>query len=169
LNFAYPGLTKVINNGQEGVCSKWGLEHLEDRVIQKNPDTVIMEFAANDAYPPLKVSINTAKSNLIKMIDRIQEAHPDCEIILMNMNPMYGPPLQRRPNLKSYYQIYHDVAESRKLIFIDHYHNWEEVLHKNPAIFKKWIPDGAHPNSGGCRNVILPTTLQVLGFKIKNE
>jgi hypothetical protein len=48
--------------------SKWGVDNLETRVIQKKPDTVFIEFAINDAYLEYKTTIEMARSNLVNMI-----------------------------------------------------------------------------------------------------
>jgi hypothetical protein len=40
LNNSYPGKAKVINSGKGAMWSKWGVDHLDKRVIDKKPDTV---------------------------------------------------------------------------------------------------------------------------------
>ena len=57
LDSRYPGQATVINSGKGAMWSKWGVDNLEERVIQKKPDTVLIEFAINDAYLPCKTSV----------------------------------------------------------------------------------------------------------------
>ncbi len=164
LNANYPSLVTVINSGQGAMWSKWGLDNLDTRVIAKKPDTVLIEFAINDAYLDYRTSVTEARSNLTNMIDRIVSSEPDTEIILMTMNPPIGIHFERRPRIKDYYQMYRDVAKERKLQLIDLDANWEPILEANRDQFVKYIPDGIHPGPEGCAKVIAPTILKALGI-----
>ena len=165
LDERYPGQAKLINSGKGGMWSKWGVDNLDTRVIQKKPDTAVIEFAINDAFLAYKTSVAEARSNLTNMIDRILASKPETEIILMTMNPPIGVHLDRRPMIKDYYQMYRDVAKERKLKLIDHYGNWEPILEKDRALFDKYVPDGIHPGPEGCTRVITPAILKGLGIK----
>ena len=87
LKAQWPSLITVVNSGQGAMWSKWGVDNLDARVIAKKPDTVLIEFAINDAYLEYKTSVEQAKENLNNMIDRILKAKAETEIILMTMNP----------------------------------------------------------------------------------
>jgi len=164
LNRHYAGKVTVINSGKGAMWSKWGVDNLDKRVIEKKPDTVLIEFAINDAYLPYKTSVKQARSNLEKMIERVLATNADCEIILMVMNPPVGVHLERRPEIAEYYQMYREVARERKLQLIDHYPQWEKVLNETPELFKKYVPDGIHPGAEGCKVVITPVILKALGI-----
>ena len=161
----YPGKAKVVNSGKGAMWSGWGVENLDQRVIEKKPDTVLIEFSINDAYLPYHTSVQQARSNLENMIDRILKPNANCEIILMVMNPPVGVHLEQRPRIKDYNQMYRDVAKDRKLLLIDHYPNWEKILKDDPALFNKYVPDGIHPGAEGCQRVIAPEILKALGIK----
>ncbi len=165
LDERYPGQATLINSGKGSMWSKWGTDNLDTHVIQKKPDTVLIEFAINDAFLAYKTSVAEARSNLTNMIDRILASKPETEIILMTMNPPIGVHLDRRPMIKDYYQMYRDVAKERKLKLIDHYGNWEPIMEKNRALFDKYVPDGIHPGPEGCTRVITPAILKGLGIK----
>jgi hypothetical protein len=45
LEKSYPGLATIIKIGGSGKWSQWGVENLDKRVLQKQPDTVIIEFS----------------------------------------------------------------------------------------------------------------------------
>lgn len=165
LNEQYPGQATLINSGEGAMWSKWGADNLDTRVIQKKPDTVLIEFAINDAYLDYKTSVAEARSNLTNMIDRILASKPETEIILMTMNPPIGVHLERRPGIKDYYQMYRDVAKERNLLLIDHYANWEPIMEKDKTLFAKYVPDGIHPGPEGCTRVITPAILKGLGIK----
>lgn len=154
----------VTNSAQSGMWSKWGLEHLDERVLKKNPDAILIEWAINDAFLEYKTSVEQAQKNLEAMMDRILKQNPACEIILMTMNPPTKVHLERRPEIEKYYQMYRDVAKARKLRLIDHEPNWKAVFDKDKASFEALVPDGIHPNAKGCETVILPAlTAGLLG------
>ena len=133
LKAKWPGLVTVVNGGQGGMWSKWGVENLDARVLAKKPDTLLIEFGINDAFLEYKTSVAVARDKLNKMIDRVLAAKADTEIILMTMNPPIGVHLERRPAIKEYYEMYRQVAKDRKLPLIDHDLNWEPILAKDPA------------------------------------
>lgn len=165
LDRIYPGKVNVVNSGKGASSSKWGVKALDKFVIAKNPDTVFIEFAINDAFLPYKISLERSRDNLENMIERILEAHPNCEIVLMTMNPPIGVHLERRPKVEDYYQMYRDVARERGLLLIDHYPKWQKILKNDPELFNKYVPDGIHPKSEGCKNVITPNVLRALGIR----
>jgi lysophospholipase L1-like esterase len=165
LNRSYPGKAKVINSGKGAMWSKWGVDNLEKRVINKKPDTIFIEFAINDAYLPYKTSVKQAQSNLENMMEKILKDNPKCEIILMVMNPPIGVHLQHRPKIKEYYEMYRNVAKDLKLLLIDHYPKWEKILNEDPDLFNKYVPDGIHPGAEGCKIVIIPNITKALRIR----
>jgi acyl-CoA thioesterase I len=146
----------VTNSAQSGMWSKWGLEHLEERVLSKNPDTVIIEWAINDAFLKYATPVELARKNLESMMEQILKKNPQCEIILMVMNPPINEHLERRPKIDEYYQMYRDVAKERKLRLIDHHPKWKAILDKGKEAYIALVPDGIHPNAKGCEQVITP-------------
>ncbi len=163
LDAKYPGRATVINSGASSMWSKWGVDNLETRVIEKKPDTVFIEFAINDAYLEYKTSVAEARTNLVTMIERIQKANPHCDVILMTMNPSKYLDGKDRPQTADYYQLYREVAKDRHLTLIDHYVNWKKILDQDEALFMKYVPDGLHPGPEGCQKVITPAILEALG------
>lgn len=55
-------------------------------------------------------------------------------------------------------------AVERFSMLIDHEPHWEAIQKSDPAQFKRYMPDGLHPNPEGCREVILPELLKALGL-----
>ena len=162
LDKKFPGRAKVINSGASGMLSKWGVDNLDKRVIEKKPDAVFIEFAINDAFLKYATSPADARRNLETMIDRILKAHPQCQVILMTMDPPIGVHLERRPKIEDYYEVYRQVAKERKLLLIDHEPNWQKILQQDKATFNQYVPDGIHPSPLGCEKVILPQLLKSL-------
>lgn len=165
LDRKYAGLAKVINSAQGAMWSKWGVENLDERVISKAPDTVLIEFAINDAYLPYQTSTAECRANLETIIDRILDANPNCEIVLMTMNPPTGIHLEQRPEIEAYYEVYRQVAKERGLRLVDHYPSWLRILKEDEATFFEYVPDGLHPEALGCQKVITPYLLERLGVR----
>jgi alpha-L-rhamnosidase len=164
LNKKFPGKAVVINSGEGAKCSIWGLENLQQRVLDKKPDVVFIEFSVNDAYRPYKMVPADGKKNLEVMIDRIHASNPSCEIILMVMNPMVGVNAERRPGLEEFNEVYRTVARERGLQLIDHYPIWVEIFNTDRQRFDSMVPDGAHPDAEGCLKVVVPSIFKAIGL-----
>jgi lysophospholipase L1-like esterase len=165
LNRAYPNLVTTKNVAKSGETSRYGVKHVQD-VVDAAPDVVFIEFSVNDACARFNLSKEESRKNLESIIDTIQKANPDCEIILQVMNPVVGRPEGDpgyRPELPAYEQIYRDVAAARGLVLIDHGPAWKKILDQGEAEFKKLAPDGLHPGPAGAERVTTPNVLAALG------
>ncbi len=152
-------------SGKGGMWSTWGVQNIEDSVITKHPDAVIMEFGINDAFKKYATSPEVARLNLEYMIHRIQLDNPDCEIILQVMNMPIGKSASYRPNLNAYYAMYRKVAKKEKLLLIDHYPNWQKILDQGEDVFMEKVPDGIHPSDESGKNIIAPMIIKTLEKK----
>lgn len=162
LDQKYSGLPRVINSGKGAMCSIWGLENLRERVISKNPDVVFIEFSVNDAYLPYKMTLTDCKTNIDTMVERILKENPNCEIILMVMNPMVEVHAEKRPELEKFNDIYRKTAKEKGFLLIDHYPAWLKILNSDRKEFDGLVPDGAHPNAEGCRRIVTPNILKTI-------
>ncbi|MES2276537.1 MAG: SGNH/GDSL hydrolase family protein [Bacteroidota bacterium] len=162
LNKKYNGLLKVFNSGKSAMWSTWGVQHLEDSVISKKPDAVLMEFSMNDAFLNYKTSVELARLNLVYTIDRIKLFNPTCEVILQIMNIPVNVHAEQRPNLLQYNNMYRQVARKKKLLLIDHYPHWKAILDKGKDGYMKLVPDGIHPDAAGARLIVAPYVLEKL-------
>ncbi|RYD23343.1 MAG: FAD-dependent oxidoreductase [Verrucomicrobiaceae bacterium] len=169
LSARFPGQFTVVNSGLSGKNSAEGLAQLQTKVLGKNPDTVFIEFAMNDAFlytdGTPRLSVAQAKVNLEAMIQAIRQKNPQAEIILQTMNVVWDSPTGSnqsatlRPELASYYEMYRDVAAERGLMLIDHEANWSVLRNQSPSTFQSYVADGVHPNATGSSKVILPLLL----------
>lgn len=164
INAIYPGAVEVINSARGAMWSTWGVQNLDERVLSKNPDMVLIEFAMNDAYLPYKTSLKVCRINLEYMIDRIEDAYPQCEIILQVMNMPIAEPLKQRPRINEYYDIYRKVAKKRKLQLIDHYTYWERIQKQGEKEFRTFVPDDIHPGQKAWQMYTVPLILKELGI-----
>lgn len=159
---------KLVNGAQGGANSDWGVKSLEQKVLKHKPDAVFIEFAINDAVSRRRTSVDDARGNLEKIITRVLEQNPQCEIILMTMNVPVGHTGVQRPNIDAYYQMYRDVAQERGYLLIDHNKNWKKLLAENPGKYLQHMPDAIHPVYAAALGVITPHMIEVLGLKPGN-
>lgn len=166
LDARFPGLLKLTNSARGGQHSGWGLANVDSAVIAEKPDTVLIEFAMNDSVTRFELSLATIRHNVDSMLDRIA---PQCEIILQVMNPAVGHPEgdpSHRRDQNAYQQIYRDAAKARGLRLVDHSIAWNALLaREGDAGFKRFVPDGVHPNAAGYAQFVTPTLLRALGVR----
>jgi len=137
-------------------------------VLQKNPDTVFIEFSINDSVARFKGSVEIAKDNLETMIARILESNPECEIILMTMTSgdKYSEGHRSyRKDITAHYDMYRDVAKQRGLLLIDHYPRWKALQSDDPKRFQEYVPDTIHPTAKGCAEIVTPAILSAFGIE----
>lgn len=162
LNKRYGNRLSCYNTGKPAMWSTWGVQHLEDSVIRKKPDAVLLEFAINDAFIPYHTSPQLAQLNLEYMINRLRLDNPDCEIILQLMNPPTGQHAIDRPELAAYYGVYRKTATKYGLTLIDHDAYWQDILRSGTDVYLNHVPDGIHPSAESARSLIAPYVLRAL-------
>ena len=81
------------------------MENLRERVLERRPDVLFIEFAMNDAYLDYSTSTETCRTNLEYMIDRVVQSCPMCSFVLQTMNVCVNNPgtrpLHRHPASRS--------------------------------------------------------------------
>jgi lysophospholipase L1-like esterase len=82
---------QYINTAKSGMDSNWAVENLEERIIAKEPDLVVLAFGMNDgSKTPEKF-----EENIRKVVTATREKLPQCEFILVATslpNPMLTDP-----------------------------------------------------------------------------
>lgn len=167
LEARFPGLLATFNGAESGMHSRWGVENLDARVLAHRPDALFIEFAVNDACARFGISVAEARANLKNMIDRVLAQNPACDVILQVMNPVIDRPAGHdghRPELAAYQDNYRQVARERGFLCIDHMPAWMELLERDEAQFRAWVPDGLHPQSEGYARLVTPEILRRLGL-----
>lgn len=165
INAIYPDAVEVINSARSAMWSTWGVQNLDEKVLSKKPDMVLIEFGMNDAYLPYHTSLEVCRINVEYMIDRIKEANPQCEIVLQIMNMPIREHLEKRPHINAYYDVYRKIARKRKLKLIDHYAYWTGILKQGEEEFLKYVPDGIHPRALAWKTYTVPFILKELDIK----
>lgn len=164
LNRRYNNCLTLHNSGKSGQNSIWALENLQDSVIVKKPDAVIIEFATNDAVTRFNISLEDCRSNTLKIIETIHETLPDCEIILHTVcgYPL-GKNLESRPTMKEYNAVYESIAKEFDYMYIDESGIFRHIAETRGEItLKKFSGDGVHPTERGALEIIYPNVLKSL-------
>ncbi|MGN0230390.1 MAG: SGNH/GDSL hydrolase family protein [Muribaculaceae bacterium] len=165
INAIYHNSVEVINSAKGAMWSTWGVQNLDERVLAKQPDMVLIEFGMNDAYLPYKTSLEASRINLEYMIDRIKEAYPLCEIVIQVMNMPIREHLEARPRINDYYNLYRKTAKKHHLKLIDHYKYWMPIFNQGEEEFLRFVPDGIHPDRLAWQTYTVPFILHELGIK----
>lgn len=164
INKKYNNKLNLYNSGASGQYSVWGLKNLQDSVLKRVPDAVIIEFAVNDAVDRFMLTPAQAKANTNEIIDKILEVNPKADVILMLVaeHPL-GEAAKKRPDLASFNNNYREIAKERGLLLIDIASTFREVVDKSGVTeLKKYQGDGVHLTSRGALDIVLPGVLKAL-------
>jgi acyl-CoA thioesterase-1 len=139
----FGGLVSVINSGQSGADSDWGLKNVRERVVSKHPDCVFIEFSINDMVSNT-ITKELSETNLSSITDSILLDNPDCEIVIMTMNPRTDGSVDSSKNA-AYYCGCRMVAHERHFILVDNYSSWIELRDKNIGLYMSSFPTVVTP------------------------
>ncbi|MDQ3813275.1 MAG: SGNH/GDSL hydrolase family protein [Armatimonadota bacterium] len=158
----FPDQVKFINSGGSGQSSPWGVANLQSKVLEHQPDLVLIEFSYNDAHLKAGTTLEKAAQNLDTMVQSLRQQNPQMDIVLQTMNvPWDAPgdkkPLSNRPRLNDYNDIYRNYAREHDLPLLDHYQNWLKLWQEDPQKYQKWLPDGSHPTTEASLAITWPT------------
>lgn len=156
----YPGKVTFLNAAKNGMHSGWGVENLAERVIEKSPDLVLIEFAVNDAAARHGISPQKSVANLETMAAALRARNPAVEIVVQTMNPAWDSPRvpekkygSDRPELAAYYDAWRDGARRLGLPLVEHYPTWLKIQREEPERFRDLVPDGIHPGEEASRQI----------------
>jgi len=94
LREAYDSDIFYVNTAVGGKETRWAIETVQERVIDYDPDLVILAFGMNDGGKPL----DEFKENIRKLIGLVRDKKPECEFILVATslpNPILTDPRAR--------------------------------------------------------------------------
>ncbi|CAN5415762.1 hypothetical protein BH10PSE2_BH10PSE2_09920 [soil metagenome] len=133
---------EILNQGQPGAASDWGVDNLS-RVLNARPDVVLIEFSINDAAMNRRISQSMSRANHATMIDRFRAGLPGVRLYVQLMNPCWGRPRLMRPRLDAYMSDSARTADAMGVGLIDHRPRWDRL---DRAARRAIIPDGLHPD-----------------------
>ena len=156
-----PGKVSFYNGGGPGQNSDWGVANLKAKVLNHQPDLVLIEFSYNDAHEKFNLPVPKGKANLDEMVKSIRKQNPQACIALQVMNANWDAPngtgsSLHRPELAAYNQNYRDYAQANHLTLLDHYPAWQKLKETDADRFHAYIPDGTHPNKEGSLAITWP-------------
>ncbi|MEA3213533.1 MAG: acyl-CoA thioesterase [Chthoniobacter sp.] len=156
-----PGNVTFINSGGPGQNSDWGVQNLKAKVLDHQPDLVLIEFSFNDAHDKFKMPLERGEANLDKMVRAIQAQNAGTCIVLQIMNANWDAPngsgsAAHRPQLEAFNENYRRYAREHGVILLDHYQAWNRLKSANPKQFQAFVPDGTHPNKEGSLAITWP-------------
>ena len=130
---------RVVNDGVSGDTTTDGVNRLPD-VLSAKPRIVILEFGGNDGLRGLP--LETTRANLEQMVQTLQHAGVSVILAGMTLPPNYGPEY-----IRSFEQIYRDLATKYKLV-------WIPFLLEAVALDRRLMQrDGIHPTAQGNEKV----------------
>jgi len=130
---------KIINKGIGGETSRDGLKRL-DQILKEKPNIVIIGFGMNDKHnKQQKISLKEFHQNLIKMINRFENAK--IRALILNLHPLY----EKDKKTIEFNKIIKRVTIETRIRLIDIYNYWTEEF-GNP---KKGLRSGCHVNQLG--------------------
>ena len=72
-----------VNTAVGGMASAWGVENVKERVVDQNPDLLIIGFGMNDGNAS-SVSAETYRNNISAIIQAAKAGNPNVEILLVS-------------------------------------------------------------------------------------
>jgi acyl-CoA thioesterase-1 len=130
---------ETVNAGVSGDTTAGGLRRI-DWLLRQEMDILFIALGANDALRGQ--SVEAARENLEKMIDRARETYPDLRIILAGM---LAPPNMGEAYRKAFREIYPRIARDRDVELMAFL---LDGVAGQPSLN---LPDGIHPNAKGQR------------------
>lgn len=128
---------RVVNAGLSGETTSGGLRRL-DWVLRQRVDLFVLELGGNDGLRGIPTA--TTRSNLLAMIARIRERHPDAKVVVagMQMPTNMGPDY-----IRDFAAIFPEVAREGGAVLIPF------LLEGVGGVPSLNLPDGIHPTPQG--------------------
>lgn len=124
----------LINASISGETTDGGLTRLPALLERHQPDYVLLQLGANDALRGLP--INRIRTNLIALVEMIQDTGAQVAIIGIRIPPNYGPQYT-----ESFFNLYAEIADQFALVRVP-------FLLENVALdWNLMQSDGLHPNA----------------------
>ena len=165
----FPGQVTFENSAKAGMHSDWGVANLRERVLDKKPDLVFLEFAVNDASTHNQVSLEKAGANLDAMVQALRGQNPQVDIVLQTMNLAWDSPRvpgkkygSDRPDLAAYYDVYRRYAHDHGLPLVDNQPHWQALWDESREKYQDAVPDGIHPGDAASVAVTWPAIRTLL-------
>ncbi len=125
----------VLNEGVPGWTTENAVLFIENRVLQHNPDLVILMFGINDSIQ--KIGVEKYRQGMIQIIRRLKKEN--IKILLLSPTPILS---WKNEELKPYTKRAVDIAMDENIAFVDiHTHFMENYSEDERRIM---LPDTVH-------------------------
>ncbi len=167
----------VINIGKGGERTDQALGRIEEEVIGRNPDMVLLMYGTNDSHIDYgknksRLTLEKYEANLHELIKKLRDA--GIKPVLMT-EPRMTNSAKAKDNepyksndmnfmLRKYVAICGQMAEDDEIAFVDHFQFWS-TRQKSGQNLDEWLTDGVHPNPKGhekMAELILPILTKTL-------
>lgn len=130
----------VVNAGVSGETTTGGLGRIDWVLKNQKVDIFVLELGANDGFRG--IDVNETRQNLMGIIDKVEAANPDVDIILAGM---LVPPNMGMEYSKAYEAIFPEVAQQKQVDLIPF------LLKDVGGVDSLNQGDGIHPNPAGAQ------------------
>jgi acyl-CoA thioesterase I len=125
---------KVINESISGDTTAGGLARIDQALASHKPSVVVVELGANDGLRGLPPKL--IKSNLEKIIRKVQQAGAQALLLSMRIPPNYG-----KRYTEMFYNVYPELAKELAVPYVP-------FILEDVALIKELMQaDGLHPNA----------------------
>lgn len=130
----FPKAEITVENGATGGDTTVnGLARLEEKVLARKPDLVLVGFGMNDHnVPPFGVALDKFEANLNQIVSKIRE-RTGAEVILLSTFPPNPDWAFGSHQMEKYAQATKRVAENQKCAYADVYSVWQVALARKDA------------------------------------
>lgn len=151
-----PGLS-IERLAQAGQSSGWGLSAWRDRLKERAPDVLIVEYSINDASLVAGFPLWLSRANHLKIINSAHRA--GVKVFLATMNPAYDHKAWFRPGQRRYQALYRDLSAKTGAGLVDTTPQWDAL---SAELRQRWQPDGVHPSDKAMAAITVPTMAAAL-------
>ena len=145
LKKAYPkAKLEMINAGISGHTTANALSRIDQDVISKKPDLVIIMFGMNDVT---RVTIDDYEKNL-RMITR-QCMDAGAAVMLCTPNSVYENTDRPNAKLEAYSERVRKIGREFELPVVDFFNDWSELHQKDATSWMLLMSETIHPNMNG--------------------
>ena len=140
----------VLNTAVSNGNTQTTLQEIDQRLENYCPDVVSIMLGTNDCVQRVGINVDTFKTNLNTIIEKIKTVNPDAVIILRTPVPVFDN--ERIPTVDSYIAKIKELAIEHDLIYVDQFTEWDAAT----TTYGSWLktalfPDSLHPSANGHR------------------
>ncbi len=135
---------EMVNAGISGHTTSDALARIENDVLAKNPDLVVIMFGMNDVT---RIKIDAYEKNLRSIARQCLDT--GAAVMLCNPNSVYENPTRPNAKLAAYSDRVRTVARDLKVPLVDFFKDWSELHRQNPSAWMLLMSETIHPNLNG--------------------